>query len=216
MKRLYLAASIDRTGEDIAKDIKKETGKDPCDLKTVFINTAAEGSISEDKTWLAQDREGLVKGGLDLFDYTITNKTPKDLEKDLTDCDVIHVNGGNPFYLLLQAKKSGFDKWITDQVLKKDKIYIGSSAGTQIIGLDIKILSRPGTETDEKKLINLKGSGIIDFLIFPHWGSEKFHDLYFDYRLKFAYKPENKIILLNNWQYVKVVGDTYKIVDIRD
>jgi hypothetical protein len=40
--------------------------------------------------------------------------------------------------------------------------------------------------------------------------------MYLNHRLKLAYKPENKIILLNDWQYVKVVGDTYKIVDIRD
>ena len=57
----------------------------------------------------------MVNAGFDLFDYTITNKNFNDFEQDLKDIDIIHLNGGNAFYLLLQSKKSGFDKWIKNK-----------------------------------------------------------------------------------------------------
>ena len=106
MKKLYLASSIDVTAGAIAEDI----GGDPKKLKLAFISTAAE-SEKDNKEWLKNDRNGLVKAGFDLSDYTITNKTPQKIDNDLRNADIIHVNGGNTFYLLLQARKSGFDKW---------------------------------------------------------------------------------------------------------
>lgn len=105
MKRLYLASSIDKTADSIAKDIGKKN------LKLAFITTASE--VEEgDKDWLENDRQGLKKAGFDLFDYTITRKSFRNIDKDLGKADVVHINGGNTFYLSLQAKKSGFDKWI--------------------------------------------------------------------------------------------------------
>jgi len=215
MKRLYLASSIDRTAKSIALDLQNETGKKPKDLKLAFIYTAAEPEgIDED--WLKNDRRGLVEGGFNVFDYTITDKNEKDIKKDLGDANVIHVNGGNTFYLLLQARKSGFDKWIKKEVESGNKIYTGSSAGSHAIAPDVSILSKNDTILYEKKLKDSKGIGLIDFMIFPHWGNENRELLYLEHRMKLAYNPENKIILLNDWQYVKVVGDTYKIVDVRD
>ncbi len=208
MKRLYLASSINKTAGHIAKDIGKKK------LKLAFITTASEVEKG-DKTWLKNDRKGFEEAGLDVFDYTLTGKTRKNLEQDLEKADVVHVCGGNTFYLLQKIMESGFDKWIRE-ALSKGKIYIGSSAGSQVAGPDIEILRKPETKPYEKKLKTFEAIGLIDFIIFPHWGSVIFKDLYLGHRLKFSYKPKNKIILLNDWQYVKVEGDKYRIIDIRD
>lgn len=214
MKRLYLAASINRTGPAIAKDISGVLNKQTKDIKLAFITTAAEGSTLTDTDWLDNDRAGLVKGGFNLFDYTITGKSLTQINSELADCDVVHVNGGNSFYLLYQIWKSGFNKWINEQIVTGKKIYSASSAGTQVIAPDLEILRKPESKEYEEKLPNFKGMGVIDFVIFPHWGSVKHKDTYFDHRLKLSYKEENKIILLNNNQYVEVVGDMYKIKEI--
>lgn len=208
MKKLYLASSIDVTAADIAKDI----GNDPKKLRMAFISTAAEPEKGN-KDWLNDDRNGLVKAGFDLFDYTITNKTLKDIENDLKGVNIIHVNGGNTFYLLLQARKSGFDKWIKKSV-ENGKIYTGSSAGSIIAAPNIEPLRILETKIYEKKLKTYNSFGLVDFIIFPHWGSKDFKNSYLNHRVDFAYKPENKIILLNDWQYVKVENDMYKIVEI--
>lgn len=154
-----------------------------------------------------------MKAGFNLFDYTITGKTVRDFNRDLTPADIIHVNGGSTFYLLLQARKSGFDKWIKKAV-EAGKIYTGSSAGSIVASPNIEITRKLETRIYEKQLKNFIGFGLVDFIILPHWGSKHFRDLYLNHRFDFAYKPENKIILLNNWQYVKVENDMYKIVEI--
>lgn len=99
-KRLYLASDIGTTAKRIARDIGH-----PAKLTLAFISTAAEVETG-DKSWLTRDRKGLTDAGFRLFDYTITDKTFSEINKDLSHTDVIHVNGGNTFYLLLQARKT--------------------------------------------------------------------------------------------------------------
>lgn len=182
-------------------------------MKLVFITTAAEAEQG-DMTWVDNDRNGLKEAGFDMFDYTITGKNYSQIKKDLKDVDVVHVNGGNTFYLLLQARKSGFDQWIVETV-DQGKIYIGSSAGSIIASPDIGITAKLETEIYEKQLGDFKGFGLTDILILPHWGSDVFRDLYLNQRLDLAYKPENKIVLLNDYQYLKITEDNMKFVDVR-
>lgn len=208
-RRLFLASDIGTVAQSVADDIGN-----PEKLKLVFISTAAEVETG-DKMWFHRDRNGLVRAGFQVSDYTITDKTQTDIDKDLRGFDVIHVNGGNAFYLLLQTRKSGFDRWVKKAVAQ-GKIYTGSSAGSQVIAPDLGFLKKPETKLYEKYLKHSTGIGLVDFLIFPHWGDDDFKDLYLNHRLKLAYKPENKIILLNDFQFVKVENDTYKIIDIRD
>ena len=210
MKQLYLASSIESTAGHIAKKISLQ-GFTLKALKAAFIYTA--GEIEDDQRWIDADRDGFKNAGITTFDYTITGKTLKDLERDLGNCDLIHVNGGNTYYLLLQAKKSGFDKFIKKQV-DKGTFYTGSSAGSMIAGPDIAITWRPENQPYVKDLPDTLGFNLVDFTIFPHWGSSRFKKIFFSYRLRNAYKKGNKIILLNDDQYVEVIDGNYKIVDI--
>lgn len=211
MKNIYLASSIAHTGAFIGKNLNKDK-----QLSLVFINTAAEPDKG-DLTWLEDDRNGLVEGGFHITDYSITGKSPKDIENDLSRYDVIHVNGGNSFYLLIQSIKSGFDKWIVDAV-KNGKTYIGSSAGAITASSDVWITSKIETQTfeDELRELNQTGIGLVDVIILPHWGSDSFKELYLNQRLDVAYKTDNKIVLLNDYQFLKTDCVDYEFIDIRE
>ena len=214
MKTLYLASSIENSA--VAKDIARKIslqGENLKALKAAFIPTA--GEPEKENGWLDADRNGLNKAGISTFDYTLTGKTPEDLERDLGGCDLIHVNGGNSFYLLLQAKKSGFVEFIRQQV-NKGVIYTGSSAGSYITSPDIAIAQLLNHEAYAKELTDTRGFNLVDFIIFPHWGSEFFKESYFNQRLVNAYKKGNKIILLNDDQYVEVKDGHYQIVDVTE
>lgn len=208
--QLYLASSIESSASHIAQRLSLQ-GLSLKVLKAAFIYTA--GEVETDKAWIDDDRQGLNRAGIATFDYTITGKTPTDLEKDLGDCDLIHVNGGNSFYLLLQVQKSGFDKFIKKQV-NKGVIYIGSSAGSYIVSPDIDIYETLDHKDVAPKLPNTKGFNLTDLSIFPHWGSDIFKDMYLNQRLELAYRKGYKIILLNDNQYVEVTDSIYKIIDI--
>ena len=82
--------------------------------------------------------------------------------------DIIYVQGGNTFYLLKYARKSGFDEVVKD-VIKKGVIYIGVSAGSIIAGPSIEIFF-------DKNIVNvedLRGLNLIPFAIAPHFREDK-------------------------------------------
>jgi dipeptidase E len=209
MKRLFLASEINIVANHIAVQLNNPSSR----LKTVFITTAEEVETG-DKKWVEDNRKGLIDAGFDVFDYTITGKKYEQICEDLQSVDVIHVNGGNTFYLLLQARKSGFDKFVKQHV-ERGGIYTSSSAGSIIASPNIGISRILVRESYEKELKTFEGFNLVDFIILPHWGSDSFRSEYRLKRLETAYKPKNKIILLNDNQYVQVEDDTYKIIDIR-
>lgn len=208
MNTLFLASEINI----VIGHIVPKLPKPPQQLKTAFIYTG--GEQDEDKTWIDVNRQGFIDAGFDWFDYTLSGKTPKDLEKDLGSCDMIHLNGGNSFYLLLQAKKSGFIEFIHRQVAN-GVIYTGSSGGSIVAAKKIRQTEFFEETTYEAELNGTTGIGLVDILIMPHWGSQDFKDTYLKQRLDVAYRPENKIILLNDFQYLEVRDENYKIIDIR-
>jgi dipeptidase E len=212
MKNIFLASSIAQTGPQIGRILNSD-GKN---LSLVFITTGSETDAGP-KEWLENDRDGLVRGGFEITAYTITDKNLSEIQNDLSRFDVVHVNGGNSFYLLLQAVKSGFDQWILDAV-DKGKIYIGSSAGAIVASTDITATGMLETEVFEKELgdFEKKGLGLVDVLPFPHWGSESFRDFYLSENLDRAYQPQNKIVLLNDYQYLRTSGTGFEFIDVRN
>jgi peptidase E len=79
---------------------------------------------------------------------------------------------------------------------------------------NIEIASTIEGEVYEKELGTFEAMALVDFITFPHWGSDYFKDLYLK-NMQLAYKPKNKIILLNDYQYVAVTEQKYEIIDIR-
>lgn len=205
MKKLFLTSSVSFVLPDIAKQLNQK------DLKLLFVKTASE--VEEgDLKWLKDDRKALVSAGFKVTDYTFTGKNKREIDKVIKETDIVFISGGNTFYLLEKIQQSKSADVIKNYI-EKGKIYIGSSAGSVIAGPDIYPIYR---QDDAKKAPHLKGYdglGLVDFVVFPHWGSDYFKKLYLNHRLEHAYTTRHKIILLTDYQYVKVVGDTYQIVE---
>lgn len=210
MKRLFLTSSVHLVALDIAKKVNLKPGNN----KLVFIYTATEDEHQKDLSWKNNDNKALKKAGFNITEYTITGKTELQLKKELIDFDYFYIEGGNQFYLLKQAQKSGFDKIIRDFIVNKNKIYIGTSAGSIIASPDIYPTYRP-EKADKIKLSDYRGFNLVDFIIFPHWGSEHFKDVYLKQRMEHAYNTDSQIILLNDFQYIEVRDEWYKIIDTR-
>jgi dipeptidase E len=129
---------------------------------------------------------------------------------------VIYVSGGNQFFLLQQAQKSGFVEVIRNLIIEKGRMYIGTSAGSIVAGPD----TYPTYNIDDVRLApdlkGYEGFGLVNFCIFPHWGSAFFKDLYLNNRLDFAYKDTQlPIVILTDKQYVRVKDGTFEIVEVK-
>lgn len=204
---LFLTSSVHAVAHDIAKrlDLSKAD-------QLVFIDTAAElKGERDDLTWLKNDRQALVKAGFQVSDYTITDKSQKQLAIDLSKFDYIYLSGGNTSYLLQQSQKSGFVSLIKE-LIQNGKIYIGTSAGSIIAGPRL-----PDYFSDEEmELENKNGYGFVNFTIVPHWGSEDFKERYLGDRLKIVYKVDQvPLLLLTDTQYVHIQNGQLKIIDVK-
>ncbi len=209
MKQLFLTSSVHAVAHDIAKKVNLSGAN-----KLVFIDTAAEPKGErEDLTWLKNDRKSLVDAGFIVSDYSITGKTKNQLEMDLNEFNFIYISGGSTSYLLGQSQKSGFISVVKDLIQKKEKIYIGTSAGSIIAGPKLPYY----LNDKDMSLENTDCFNFVNFTIVPHWGSEHFKERYLGERLKTLYKEDQvPLLLLTDHQYVYVQNDQVKIIEVKN
>lgn len=205
MTQLFLASSGDYVLDDIVKHLPKK----PEEYQLAFINTAAE-VIEGDHWWVRKEKEKLLSAGFQIDEFSITELSKEELSSKMADKNGIYICGGNTYYLLDQVIKTGFDdllrKWIKD-----GNLFIGSSAGSQIIGVDIDLI--PSNEALATPELKSRGLGIVDLAIVPHWGSQDFNDEYLA-SISSLYRENTKIILLSNSQYLHVQGEAYSISQV--
>lgn len=172
-----------------------------------FVATAADPY--EDKWFVEEDRKALEKAGFRLRDISLKGKTREQLSKELEGVGIIFVAGGNTFYLLEKARESGFDR-VVKELVSRGVVYAGSSAGSIIAGPSIE----PVKYIDEPSLASLKsfrGFGLVDFVVLPHFGRDKYKKQYEAVMKEFS-GSGHKLVPLNDGQAVIVKDRGYKIV----
>lgn len=202
---LFLASSI----SFVAKDIKKKVDHITKNKRLIFIPTAAEVEKG-DLSWLDVDKDALKQAGFLIEEYSITGKNQDEIKKKLDGAGSIFVSGGNTYYLLYQAQKSGFIH-IAKKLVASGLIYMGSSAGSLLAGPNIL------TSLDDPKaapeMAECSGLNLTDVSVRPHWGSEYFSKQY-RREINRLYSLKEKIILLRDDQYLHVIDDWYRIISV--
>jgi len=188
--KIYLTSIASSVLEKIVPELPKK----PSEMKVAFIPTAADTYGADNRPWLDADRAKFVELGFQLEDFDLKNKTEDEVRAALSKSDIIFVAGGNTFYLLEKIKQSGFDK-VLRELKASEKIYIGSSAGSIIVGPNIEPL-KSLNHSEEANLDNYDAIGLVDFVVLPHWGKEKY-----------AAKQE---------AVIKEFGKKYKLKPIKD
>lgn len=191
-------------------DIIKKLPKSPKEMNLAFIDTAAEVETG-DHWWLRAEKEKLIEVGFNVDEFSIKGMIKDEIENRLKDKQVIYFCGGNTFYLLDQVIKTGCDEIIKNKI-ENGMIYIGSSAGSMIIGKRIDLVS---TIDDSSKAPNLKsdGLGIVDIAVLPHWGSDVFREEYMK-GFESMYIEGIKIVPLTNQQYIWIKDDLIQTIQV--
>ncbi|HEY9584103.1 MAG TPA: Type 1 glutamine amidotransferase-like domain-containing protein [Candidatus Paceibacterota bacterium] len=205
MKQLFLTSEVSLVAKDISKKIKTRSGN----LKTAYITTPLEkGHEQDDLMWHEQNKETMKEVGFDIFEYTITSKNLQDLERDLSDVDVIYVEGGSLVHMLNQSRLSGFDNFIK-KFTESGNPYIGTSTGSFIVAPDTEAgLSLENYIEDN---FNTKGIGLVNFLVMPHWGTNDFKNHY-KTMPETMYQTKTPMIILSDNQYVWVKDNSFEII----
>lgn len=193
----------------VTKSWIAELDKKPAEMKAAFIDTAADVYNKSEAMWLKADRDALTEVGFLVEDYSLDGKSREQLITDLEKFDLLFVSGGNTFYLLEKANQSGFTDLIKEDYFA-DKVYVGSSAGSVFLSDNIeviKFLDNP----DQTTLDNFDAAGILNFTIFPHWGSPKFKSKY-EQTLSFAYDSMKAFMTLKDSDYLVLFENKLKLV----
>lgn len=207
MKRLFLTSSVCY----VARDIMNKLGNKK-EMKLLFINTPVE-KYDRDLSWQEKDRNALVEAGFEVTNYTITGKTSEQIERAFQSTDIVYVSGGNVFYFMQQVQETSSAELFRKYV-ENGGIYISTSAGSFAAGPDISVRYRQENIKHAPNLQSYEGLSLVDFLVFPHWGTDYFRDRYLKSYMEQAYNEKNKIILLTDYQYVMVEDEWMKIVEV--
>ncbi len=159
--------------EEIVKKCEELVGKKRDSINIAVINEAYAVEHKNNLRWVLINLDAVrdnFGGNLELV-----NLLALDIEivkARIEQNDVIFVVGGNTDYLMSIFNKTGFAKLLPK--LLKTKVYVGSSAGAQVLG------QRLSTEAYEK-IYHEKGGygtkeylGLVDISIMPHLDSADF------------------------------------------
>ena len=142
-------------------------------IRLLYITTAIDGERG-DKSWADAEYKSILALGIpeeNIREYKISDE-----EIDLTDFDAIYVLGGNTFYLMNKIREFGFDKQIRNAI-EKGVPYIGSSAGSIVLGTTLKPAEIYG-DIPVADIQNYEGLGIVEGAIIPHMNqkSDKYNE----------------------------------------
>ena len=130
----------------------------------------------------------------------------------LLEYDVVEINGGNPFYLLNQIRRSGAAEILRE--IGEEKILIGISAGSLVQQRNLELIFRYIPKMNARvRLTDFTALALTDIETFPHY--KRFVSTYdrFEARAQ-EYERENNcsVVRLNDGDGVFVSGGSSRVV----
>lgn len=150
----------------------KLVGKPQDQISVGIINEAyavEEGS----KRWVLDNLNSVANnfsGEIDIVDLLAL--PIEEVEERLTDKDVIFVVGGDTDYLMSVYQKTGFDELLPK--LLETKVYVGSSAGSMVVGNRISAAAYRLIYGEDSKWNIDEYVGLVDLSVMPHLDSPHF------------------------------------------
>ncbi len=132
-----------------------------------YVTTASKGARSTE--YVQRHKKAMEQHGYRYAEIDIENKSEQMVEHFFRDKNVIHIEGGNTFYLLQAVKRTGFDKIIKSYVTQ-GKIYVGTSAGSSIAGPTIGLSSHIPKDASVEQITALN---LVPFQVVSHFTPEK-------------------------------------------
>lgn len=136
--------------------------KNISEIKLLYITIAVDGEKDTDRIWLEEEYATILDLGIkeeNIAEYHYEENV------DFSSYDIIYMIGGNTFYLLKELREKNLVEKII-QAINNGVIYIGSSAGSIILGKTIETAL-----LYDENCVGLKdftGLNIIDGIIIPH------------------------------------------------
>jgi dipeptidase E len=200
MKTLLLTSAFVFVTDELIKILPKP----PQELTVAFVPTAAD--LSEDPWYMEADRQKLIDLGFNVSDLPLKGKNINEVKESLDRADIVFVGGGNTFYLLDEANKSGFTELVPNYV-DNGMIYVGGSAGSYIACPTIEAAGWTNSDRNVVNLQDLTAMNMVPCIIKAHFVPEKSE------AIKQAIAGcKYPVKILTDEQALLVTGDDCKVV----
>lgn len=205
--KLFLASAINKTLPLLSK-VAPDHGKN-----VLFISNAADPYVG-DKWWVDWDRDAFKHLGYNVHEADLRDITPEHLGEFLKVEDILHVCGGNVYYLVALLREKGFERVVVDAIQNNTIVYTGTSAGSMIVSKNLKPFSYDEEEIEHiKKVPDHKGLGVVDFGIIPHCNNADFVDEHKKIVEQMPHDPA-PLFFLQDTQAVWVEDDSMKLLRV--
>jgi dipeptidase E len=150
------------------------TGIPKDQMKIGYINTAIQVESDKDKDFMNRAKNTIKENGYYFDEINIDGKSEKELKDFFKDKNIIHIDGGNTFYLLKAIRETGFAD-ILKELLDEGRVYIGTSAGAYVVCPTIEVSA---WNPDNKRfgLDDFTALNYVPFVLRVHY-KEKYEEL---------------------------------------
>jgi dipeptidase E len=132
-----------------------------------YIITATKVASSLD--FFERHKKALVDNHYKFTEFDIEGKTREEIIEFFKDKNVVHVEGGNTFYLLKAVRENNFGEVLKD-LLNQGLAYVGSSAGAYIMCPSIEVSSwRHDRKEEWWGLEDLTALNYVPFVLKVHY-----------------------------------------------
>jgi dipeptidase E len=135
-----------------------------------YVTTASK--VARGKGFFVEVKEAISKAGYFFEEFDIEGKTTEEMYSFFQDKNVIHVEGGNTFYLLKAIRETGFDT-VLGALLNEGKIYIGTSAGAYVMCPTIEVADWNTDGKDRFGMTNFTALNYVPFVLKVHYTDEQ-------------------------------------------
>lgn len=210
--KLILASAGLYTPE-IAAEMVRLVGKPASDISVAIINEAVKVEFGDKREWLFDELNRIrdnTGGALDIIDLQANSMDV--VREQMAFADVIYCVGGNTDYLAKVFFETGFDQVLRE--LLETKVYVGSSAGSMVLGKRIKLPAYGEQFRGENTYGVTEYLGVVDLKIVPHIGNPHFSGRTTAEVVRTALGDEENVYLIEDTQAVVVEDGVVSVVGV--
>ena len=115
--------------------------------------------------------ETIKEKGYDMENFDIEGKTKEEIKDFFKDKNVVHIEGGNTFYLLKAIRETGFAN-ILRELLNEGRVYIGTSAGSYVMCPTIEVSDWNPDGKDRFGVTDFTALNYVPFVLKVHYTDE--------------------------------------------
>ncbi|MFH1838306.1 MAG: Type 1 glutamine amidotransferase-like domain-containing protein [Candidatus Kuenenbacteria bacterium] len=145
------------------------TGIPKHEMRIGYITTAIKAA--RNKTFFEKVENTIIENEYFFEKFDIEGKSKDEILNFFKNKNIIHIEGGNTFYLLKIIRESGFAE-ILKELLNKGKIFIGTSAGVYIMCPTIEVANWNDTGKSRFGITDFTALNYVPFLLKVHYTDE--------------------------------------------